>query len=58
MFEGDSFYLPQNIGYTQNGLQLFYEQYEVASYADGPITLTVPYIEIEKFMQVPVKQVR
>lgn len=58
MFEGDSFYLPQNIGYTQNGLQLFYEQYEVASYADGPITLTFPYIEIEKFMQVPVKQVR
>lgn len=58
MFKADTFYLPENIGYTQNGLQLFYEQYEVASYADGPITITIPYSEIEKLMHTPVKTMR
>ncbi len=43
MFDGDSFHLPDNIGYTENGIQLVYNQYEVASYADGPIILTIPF---------------
>jgi hypothetical protein len=51
MFEGDEFYLPKNIGFTQEGLQLFYEQYEVASYADGPIVLTLPYQEIGPYLK-------
>jgi hypothetical protein len=51
MFEGDEFYLPQNIGFTQEGLQLFYEQYEVASYADGPIIMTLPYQEIGPYLK-------
>ena len=55
MFETDHFYLPKNIGYTQNGLQLFYQQYEVASYADGPIVLTLPYTEVQKFMAIQTK---
>lgn len=50
MFETGSFYLPQNIGYTQEGIQLFYEQYEIASYADGPILLTFPYSELQKYL--------
>ncbi|MCM4166702.1 hypothetical protein KCTC52924_01551 [Arenibacter antarcticus] len=50
MFEGDEFYLPFNIGFTEMGLQLIYEQYEVASYAEGPITLTLPYSEIKSFL--------
>ena len=50
MFENDTFYLPENIGFTQEGLQLFYEQYEVASYADGPIVLVLPYQEIKKYL--------
>ncbi|MCK0188677.1 DUF3298 and DUF4163 domain-containing protein [Arenibacter sp. F20364] len=51
MFEDDEFYLPQNIGFTQEGLQLFYEQYEVASYADGPIILTLNYKELEHYLK-------
>ena len=51
MFENDEFYLPENIGFTQEGLQLFYEQYEVASYADGPIILTLKYKEIEPYLK-------
>lgn len=50
MFETGSFYLPQNIGYTQEGIQLFYEQYEIASYADGPIILTFPYSELQTYL--------
>lgn len=52
MFEGDNFYLPSNIGFTEKGLQLLYNQYEVASYADGPIVITLPYNEIKKYLSV------
>lgn len=50
MFETGSFYLPENIGYTKEGLQLFYEQYEIASYADGPIMLTFPFSELKPYL--------
>ncbi len=52
MFENDQFYLPLNIGFTAEGLQLFYEQYEVTSYAEGPVTLTLPYTEIGNFLRI------
>ncbi len=55
MFEGDSFHLAQNIGYTQEGIQLIYNQYEVASYADGPIVMTLPYNEINLYLKRKVK---
>jgi len=55
MFEGDSFHLPVNIGYTDQGLLLIYNQYEVASYADGPILLALPYGEANKFLKHKVK---
>jgi len=50
MFEPNAFYLPQNIGHTQEGIQLFYEQYEIASYADGPIVLHIPYSELQDYL--------
>lgn len=55
MFENDEFYLPQNIGLTQEGLLLFYEQYEIASYADGPIILTLPYKELKPFLKLKIE---
>ncbi|WP_298504204.1 DUF3298 and DUF4163 domain-containing protein [uncultured Maribacter sp.] len=55
MFEDDSYSLPANIGYTKNGLQLLYNQYEIASYADGPITLTIPYSEVKKYLLIKLK---
>ncbi|HLT50934.1 MAG TPA: DUF3298 and DUF4163 domain-containing protein [Arenibacter sp.] len=54
MFENDVFYLPRNIGFTDDGLLLVYERYEVASYADGPIRLTLPYPEIGRFLKLKV----
>lgn len=50
MFERDSFYLPENIGFTEKGIKLLYNQYEVSSFADGTIELTLPYEEIKKFL--------
>ena len=55
MFEGDNFHLSNNMGYTSEGLQLIYNQYEVASYADGPISLVLPYSEINPFLKHKVK---
>lgn len=50
MFEQDSFYLPENLGFTQAGLKLLYNPYEVASYADGAIELVLPHAEIKKYL--------
>lgn len=55
MFEKDHFYLPENIGFTEKGLKLLYNQYEVASYADGPIELTLPYKDVQKFLSGKIK---
>ena len=46
MFEGDQFHLPESIGFDSHGMVLHYNQYEVASYADGPITVTLPWVEV------------
>ena len=50
MFESDSFYLPENIGFTEEGVKLLYNPYEVASYADGPIEITLPYKDVKPFL--------
>ncbi|MCR9263785.1 MAG: DUF3298 and DUF4163 domain-containing protein [Flavobacteriaceae bacterium] len=55
MFDGDVFHLSNNMGYTKDGLQLIYNQYEVASYADGPIVLVLPYNEINLYLKQKVK---
>ena len=51
MFDGDAFHLAENMGYTPEGIQLVYNQYEVASYADGPIVLTIPFSEANKYLK-------
>jgi len=53
MFEEGVFLLPENIGYTHNGLELLYNQYEIAPFTEGPITLTIPYKEAKKYLQIP-----
>ena len=50
MFENDKFQLPQNIFYTSQGLLLYYNSYEAASYADGPKELLFPYSEVNKYL--------
>lgn len=49
-FEGDQFHLPENIGFTESQMILHYNQYEIASYAEGPIVLMIPLNEVEQFL--------
>lgn len=51
-FEEEQFHLPQNIFYTNKGLLLYYNQYEVASYADGTKELLFPYEKINDYLLV------
>ena len=51
MFSGDTFHLSNNIGYTKEGIQLVYNQYEVASYADGPVVLVIPFEKANEHLQ-------
>ncbi len=55
MFDRDEFYLPENIGFTENGLMLLYNQYEVASYADGAIELLIPFNEVKNYLTLKIK---
>jgi hypothetical protein len=52
LFEEDVFQLPQNIFYTDKGLLLYYNPYEIASYADGPQELLLPYNEVQDFLLI------
>ena len=52
MFAKEVFELPQNIFFKQNGLLLYYNSYEIASYADGAKELILPYSEIEQYLKV------
>lgn len=50
LFENDEFQLPQNIFYTDKGLLLYYNSYEVASYADGPKEIFLSYKEVNDYL--------
>jgi hypothetical protein len=52
MFVDDKFILPQNIFFKDNGVLLFYNAYEVASFADGTKEILIPYSEADAFLKV------
>lgn len=45
-FEPDNFVLPTNIGFSEDGLILFYNTYEIAPYSSGVTEINIPYEEI------------
>lgn len=45
-FEKDEFALPENFGFTKEGLVFFYNPYEIAPYAEGPLTVTISFTEL------------
>jgi len=51
-FENDTFSLPTNIGITDTHLILWYNQYEIASYVEGPIKLKINKEEVSNFFSV------
>lgn len=40
------FFLPANVGMSQEGLVFYYNPYEIAAYAVGPIQVTIPYAQL------------
>lgn len=52
MFIKDVFELPQTFFFTNKGLLLYYNTYEIASYVDGPKDFLIPYNELEKYLIV------
>ena len=51
-FFDEGFHLPANIGYNDEGLLLFYNVYEIASYAVGITEFTIPFNEVEAVLKV------
>jgi hypothetical protein len=51
-FTDEKFHLPLNIFLTEKGVKLVYNQYEVSSYAEGPIELLIPYKEADKYLKL------
>lgn len=46
-FFGKDFQLPESIGFSDEGVIILYNPYEIASYSQGIIEFTIPYEEIE-----------
>lgn len=49
-FEDDQFYLPETIGFKKDSIVLQYNLYEIASYAEGPLELKIPFTEIASLL--------
>ena len=52
-FEEDTFYLPETVGFTADTLIFVYNQYDIASFADGPIELKIALTDAEPFLNKP-----
>ena len=51
MFESNVFQLPQTYFYTSKGFLLYYNVYEIASYAQGIFDVLIPYSEMKPYLK-------
>ncbi len=49
-FEPNTFRLPSNIGFNEEGALLIYNAYEIAPYSTGITEITIPYTDINSFL--------
>ena len=52
MFENEDFQLPQTYFFTKNGFLLYYNVYEIASYAQGNFEVLIPYTEMKPYLKI------
>ncbi|WP_370477162.1 DUF3298 and DUF4163 domain-containing protein [Tamlana flava] len=50
VFESDTFQLPANMAYSESGIVLLYNTYEIAPYSTGIIEFAIPFEEAEPFL--------
>jgi hypothetical protein len=43
----NQFFIPANYTFTRGGVLFYYNPYEIAAYARGPISFTIPYSELK-----------
>ncbi len=53
LFENDIFKLPSTVGFSKYGVVFHYNQYEAASYANGPLEFTISYQKLKPFLRFP-----
>ena len=51
-FFGQDFKLPENVGFSDEGVIFLYITYELASYAQGITEFTIPYSDISTFLKI------
>lgn len=50
IFFGKDFQLPESLGFSDEGLIVLYNPYEIASYSQGIIEFTIPYEDISSYL--------
>ncbi len=50
-FFGENFKLPENMGLNERGMIMFYNKYEIASYAQGYTEFLIPFKELEPYLK-------
>lgn len=56
LFEADKLDKTENFYFDNQNLYLVYQPYEIASYADGIVTIKVPFTEVQEWMKTDFKQ--
>jgi hypothetical protein len=46
-----NFYFPENFALTDSLIKFYYNDYEIASYAQGPSSMSIPLREIKEFLK-------
>jgi hypothetical protein len=52
VFFGKDFQLPETLGYSDEGLIVLYNPYEIATYAQGIVEFTIPFEAINSFLKI------
>ncbi|MEM5563557.1 DUF3298 and DUF4163 domain-containing protein [Psychroserpens sp. AS72] len=52
VFFGKEFQLPETLGYSDEGLIVLYNPYEIASYSQGIVEFTIPFEDINSFLKI------
>lgn len=49
-FEDNEFKLPENMGFTEEGLQLYYQAYEITAYQSEPFNFYISWQDVNPFL--------
>lgn len=52
VFFGKAFKLPETVGFSDEGLIILYNPYEIASYSQGIVEFTIPISEVKQFLKI------